>query len=238
MDGVRDSLVDRAVGRVFRAAARCRGARALHPRGVVLGGRVRLTGTVGRRWGVALLDEPARHAVLARLSSAVGTPEGVPDALGLAVRIVDGAGPGRAVDLLFTTAGDGPVGRRLPLPCGDVLGRTYSGLLPYRAGDRRCLLAAVPFRRRLRVRPEEEAVRRAVAEGPLRFDLVVAGPWEGWRPFGRLSLEGPVGAGAAPEPSFDVHAHAADRLAPAGPVQALRPAAYAGSRAGRGAELR
>ncbi|MDP9398560.1 MAG: hypothetical protein M3P96_12410, partial [Actinomycetota bacterium] len=91
-----------AVSAAFAALARLRGARALHPRGIVLEGTLRLAGA---RCGVPILDAAGTLPVLARLSKGGGLPGRLPDVLGLAVRVPDAAGPGRPLDLLLSTAG-------------------------------------------------------------------------------------------------------------------------------------
>jgi hypothetical protein len=127
---------------VFTVAARLRpSAKPLHPRGRLTRGTVTRTGLtepVGTPW----LDEPGSDEVVVRLSRSVGLPAGLPDILGLAVRIP--LAPGRVADLLFSTTGRGRVSRFLLVPRRSRAAG-FGTLLPYRTGrGRTVLLAAWP----------------------------------------------------------------------------------------------
>ena len=93
--GAAAPLVD-AAGRLIGAGSRLRGARVFHPAGVVCAAELsQLPGA--ERYPViteALLGRQrgtARRRATVRLSKGAGTPGALPDLLGLAVRVENGA---------------------------------------------------------------------------------------------------------------------------------------------------
>lgn len=157
---------------VVRAASKVRGERVLHAKGRTFTAEVTVTG--GGDLGVPLLDTPATHRAVLRLSRGAGLPDLLPDALGFALRLLDAHGPGEHQDLLLTTGADRPVLRHALLVRRDLLSATYTSLLPYRLGDRSLLVAARPDTDATqvsvhRLRPED--VRFSLAVGSTR------GPW-------------------------------------------------------------
>ncbi|MGK5638429.1 phosphodiesterase [Streptomyces sp. URMC 126] len=220
----------------FRAAARLRGAPALHPDGVLADGRLDVVGGDGRRpWDVEWLDRPARYPVTARWSRAMGLPRALPDAYGLAVRVHDAGGAGRPLDLLFTTSGSGRRARHLPLVRRTALTGPYSSLLAHRVGGRLRVLTAVPrpLPGHRRLPGDPRAVSRALADGTLVFHLRAAGRGENWRTFAVLTLENPRDAAPGTTLGYDIYAHHLPGLEPGPRFAAVRRAAYAGSRRGR-----
>ena len=103
----------------FRIAATLRGsARVFPPRGLVATGCMELS----TEWWT--LESGTPIEVVARLSGGVGTPNGVPDALGLAVKIPL-AMPGTQWDLLLADSGASAVTRVLrSLPRGGTVPAT------------------------------------------------------------------------------------------------------------------
>ena len=94
------ALLEPVTSVAFRTAARLRGARAFHPRGRAYTAQVRIDADRapdGFPTGV-------REAIV-RFSRGVGLPDAVPDILGIAVRLVDAAGPRVHQDLLMATSG-------------------------------------------------------------------------------------------------------------------------------------
>ncbi|HEY0700466.1 MAG TPA: hypothetical protein VGD43_22010, partial [Micromonospora sp.] len=170
------SAVDSALGSVlrvaFRGLAAARRARAVHPDGVLLAGELIAEPDSG-------LPFPPRAGVLVRLSKGAGTPGGLPDVLGLAIRVAG------SWDLLLSSAGTGPLSRLLPLPARRWSTARYGTLLPYRAGGRLVWFLAGPER----------------AEPPSRFTLLAGTAAGRWRPVARLELTGEAPAGE--EPAFD-----------------------------------
>lgn len=218
-----------------RAAAR-RSAPALHPRGVLCAGRLRVPGTADARWGAPWLDRPGSYAVTARWSRALGLPPRWPDGLGLALRVEDADGAGTALDLLLTSSGSGSPGRHLPLLRYDALRGPYSTLLAYRAGRRDRVLAAFPAPcEHRRTGASLPALRQALARAPLRFDLRAAAADEPWRTVATLTLTSVSPAPEQATQSFDPYLHRLPQLHPTGRLSTLREAACSGSRHGRDA---
>ena len=215
--------------RAFALVARLRRARALHPKGLVVDGTLRLTGA---GTGVPFFDRVAALPAVARLSKAGGTPGAVPDALGLALRVPDAEGPGRPLDLLLVTVG--PVGptRSLPLPTWRWQSR-YSAVLPHDVAGHRALFTASVLAPQRSVRPSLAALARALDEQPLVFALRLlqheGGPQEGLT-VATLELPGPA-RGDGPAPRFDP-TNVVAGLGPPRPLAGLRRTSYAGSRAG------
>ena len=160
-----------AVATGLGAGTALRGARVFHPRGSVHQATLTVPGGVGT--GASLLDRPAVHDGLVRLSRAIGLPPSLPDGEGLALRL-PGLGTGGApLDLLINSAW-----RYVFAPA--ALAPTWSALLPHRTGSGASVL--------LGARPH--------AGG---FTLLVASPLGAWRPWGELVL----GPEAPQEIAFD-----------------------------------
>ncbi|MCO1657845.1 hypothetical protein [Pseudonocardia humida] len=237
------TTVQRALGRavesVFGTVARVRAGRALHSVGVAFDGR--LTLDPDSLFGAAVGGAPGRPAVV-RLSKSVGLPGGLPDLLGVALRVP--AGDGRIdgeddlFDLLLASTGRHRPAHLALLPSGRWWGSPYSTLLPYRARGRLVLLGldAGDAPRTMPADPGTAAalvaggrVRMAVTELPLRDAL--GHP----RVVGELVLES-VRDPAQPPITFDPVLNHLPDLHPARPLTALRERAYTGSRRGRQAE--
>jgi hypothetical protein len=204
-----------AGGQVLRAATGLVTARParkpLHPRGAVVRGTLRRSGS-DPAVGVAWLDEQGADRVLVRRSRAVGVPSPVPDIHGLAIRVpVEGGWHG---DLLLASTGLGRL-TRFTLTAGrSPDARPMTTLLPYRSPAGPLLLAAV-----LR---DERTVDLAWAVG--------ASEWHG---FGELTLEQePVDAADAPV-SFDPVLNRLPGLEPYDWVRRLREPSYATARQSR-----
>ncbi|MFE5211342.1 phosphodiesterase [Streptomyces sp. NPDC056600] len=227
---------DRTLYAVARQVARVRAAPALHPAGVTTTGTLEIPGDPSGGWGVDWLDRPAVHPVTARWSRAAGLPGGLPDGIGLALRVDDADGAGATLDLLFTSCGPGRLGRRLPLPRRDALSGPYSTLTAYQVGGRHRLLTAhpvTPAAGRVRAPVTLAGLRKALGRNAVGFRLCAETAGEPRRMFASLTL-GPAG----PEPaehtlSFEPYAHCLPGLRPTRTLRAARVAAYAGSRDGR-----
>ncbi|MFD7974285.1 phosphodiesterase [Streptomyces sp. NPDC059071] len=221
---------ERLAFRAARAVSRVRGRPALHPRGVVLTGRLVVAAT-GPPWGVAWLDRPGTYAVTARWSRAAGLPQPLPDGLGLALRIEDADGAGRPVDLLMTSSGRGRLARHVPLPRRSADAGPYSTLLNYTVGPRRGVIAAFPPPGAATLRADPVLVGRASQTRPLEFELCF-GAQEHWHPLARLTLRHRPGSGDSGY-AFDPYLTPVRDFGPGHRLRALRTAAYAGSRSGR-----
>jgi len=218
---------------VFAGVGRLRPtAKPLHPRGVVLPATVHRHGA-RERFGVAWLDEPGTDAALVRFSRGGGLPDGLPDVLGIALRIEPKERPG---DLLFATTGRGRVGRFLlrPRRASTVAAATYSTLQPYRTPTGPVLLAATPLAGAgATVRESADGSRAdgSVADGTL-IVLAVARPAGRWQQFGTVTVEGSQAATDAAI-SFDPFLNPVRGLDNYGWTRRLREGAYAAARRSR-----
>jgi hypothetical protein len=204
------------VSAAFARVARWRAARAFHPRGALFDARVSLTERTSAT--ATALGGTGERPALVRLSKGAGTPGGLPDLLGVAVRTeVDG----HVLDVLFTS------GNRMLAPSGGWARRPYTTLLPYVAAGSRVVLG---------LEPEDPhgsgAADPATAATPLAFALTERERGGSRRTIGRLVLEAPyTGGPVAFDPMRNTHPQL--RLAP--PLRRLRAWAYGASRRGRGA---
>jgi hypothetical protein len=211
--------------------ARARDRRILHPKGRSFTGTLQIGGTGDRPTGSQLVDEPGSYPVTVRISKGGGTPAGLPDVLGLSVR-VHGPGPGERRDLLFSTCGTTRVTRHLPTP---RLGfdTAYGSILAYRTGGppaRKIYLMAVtdpdapPLGRTL-----DDVVQAATGPG-VRVLLLADDVSFGTVTFGALLPEQ-----ADAELAFDPVHNTTDDLHPTGLIHASRGFAYRLSQRWRGA---
>lgn len=144
------------------AVARWRRGRPLHPRGAVLDAVLDRHGG-SPSFGVPWLDAVRADRVVVRMSRGAGLPAPLPDVLGLAVRLPGGAGS--PVDLLLSTAGRGPLTRRVPVPRRSAAA-VYGSIMAYRSAAGPVRLAAFPERAGIPSDPSplaEAAERGAVA---------------------------------------------------------------------------
>lgn len=122
----------RAIGAVVSALAHVRSVdKPMHPRGLVLDGRLRRRG--GSSTGSPFLDEPGEDDVLVRFSRSLGWRAPWPDVNGLAVRVPTPAGPHEHADLLLSTTGRGRAGRYVLVPTVRERGGFLGTLVPFRS---------------------------------------------------------------------------------------------------------
>lgn len=120
----------RAFAAIFRAIKVGRPDRPIHPQGLGLQGELIRTGNFAGDSGLDWLDTSGSDVVEARFSRSIGLPQGVPDILGLALRITPSGGS--IADVLFASTGWRLPGRYLLVPKLDVGGATLTTLMPYR----------------------------------------------------------------------------------------------------------
>ncbi|MBE1461578.1 hypothetical protein H4W33_000590 [Kibdelosporangium phytohabitans] len=202
----------------FRGLARIRHAPAVHPAGLVFAAELTLPDGWPGQPGTMV------RTVTVRMSKGAGLPSGVPDVLGLALRIPDAAEPGKVVDLLLSTAGSGRLTRWLPLPRRDwSRGAFYSSMMPFRTAEGLQWMAAV-------LEPGSIPPGRLTEALPFVVDLRLAGSRSRWRAWGRLVVTTRL---PDQEIRFDPILNAHPQLVPAPRVLSwLRKQAYAGSRQG------
>ncbi|WP_138845133.1 phosphodiesterase [Rhodococcus pyridinivorans] len=208
----------------FRVGSALRGARVFHPRGATFEGVAELESS----WWPRQIPRPT--PVVARVSRAIGTPDGMPDVLGLAVRFATKTGPW---DVLLASA-------HLParvalLPARSWSSARYSTLIAYRTDSDPAprWITAVP-----RGRQPSSTTSVQALEIPLEFSLLVGsarGPLEA---AGRLTLTRHLPEKDSEQPSFDPTVHCPGFVDPwPGWLVETRRDAYRASRAGRGAFL-
>jgi hypothetical protein len=161
-------------GAAMAGLAAVRRGKAVHPFGGVRRATLVVPGRPAAPRAARLLAEPATHAAIVRFSRSLGLPEGLPDLLGLSLRVLDAYGPGRHQDVLMVSSIDLPVLHHVFVPSGDPQQRPFSTSLPYRAGGERFLIGALPGdapdRLRLAVAPLEGRFQ-AVADLELGEEL-------------------------------------------------------------------
>lgn len=226
----------------FAAAARVRGGRPLHPRGVVLDATLRLHGTAGT-WGAPFLDDEAELPGIARLSRSSGLPPPLPDLLGLALRWQQRSdtapastvparrgsadtGTDVTAELLLATTGRSVPGRRALVPAATWAPAFYGSFLPYEASGIRLLLGAAA-RHAPGVPADGSSLQHAVEHRPLVLDLVVATPGGPWEKFGEVELSGLARDDATQPVRFDPARRPVPGLAPVGLLQEVRGPTYA-----------
>jgi len=182
------------VGLALAALAAVRRGKAVHPHGAVYEAKLVVSGGANALDGTELFATEGRRRALVRFSRSLGLPRPLPDLLGMSVRVPDAYGVGRHQDFLMVSSVDAPVMHHLFVPASDVQQRPYSSSLPYRVGDRKLLVGAVP--RPDSPRPtggnELERLAAAAATGALVFDLAVAEMWGRFRPVAELHLGDPL----------------------------------------------
>ena len=183
-----------AIGGALAGVAAVRRGKAVHPHGAVYRARLSIDGGPPAPEGATFLREPAEHPALVRFSRSIGLPRPLPDLLGMSIRVPHAHGRDRHQDLLLVTSADLPVVHHVFLPATDVQQRPYTASLPFRAGDERVLVGALP--RPDSPRPlggtELERLRAAAATGRLRFDLAVARTWGRFWRVGELRVGEPM----------------------------------------------
>lgn len=218
----------RAAEAAFEALARLRAGRAVHTRGALFTARVELHDAASPT--VVALGGPAVHRALARLSKNTGTPGGLPDMLGVALRLT--GLPDGPVDLLHATVGRHRATGALLAPTTGWCARPYSTLLPYRADGVRVTLGLRPEEPRRARGTDPQVAQDEVGHGPLGFTVTEKRARTPWAPIGRVVLERPMPDDPV---TLDPVIFAHPRLRPVRPLAAVRAAAYVGSRRGRGA---
>ncbi|MFD6856109.1 hypothetical protein ACFWCF_01995 [Rhodococcus sp. NPDC060090] len=172
--------------------------------------------------------------VVARLSGGVGTPTGVPDVLGLALKIPLEA-PDAHWDLLLASSGTATVTRLFPLPVQNWPDARYSTLMPYSSkGTELRWIVAIPEGAHPRS-TTLEALRSALIHAPLSFRLELVSFSGTSVPAGRLTLTQVLELPDDEQPSFDpVLNRAPDVVLRPEWLAGIRVGAYRGSRRGRG----
>ena len=223
--------VARPLSAGFERLATRRGGEAVHRRGLVLGGPLRIW-PGPRMTGATLLDHDRVHTVQARLSWGLGPVGPLPDVAGLGVRVMDADGNGGRQDLLVDSCLAPPRDRLLTLR-RDLAG-WYGTPLRLRLARPTGPLVQVAARvvvegdpgRRLTL----DGARAAAAAGRLQVLLLVHDRHRRLAT-GRILLDEVTDPANPPRPRFDL-ANQAGGLYYAGFWQAVRRRTYQASRRG------
>jgi hypothetical protein len=123
---------------LFAAMKKVRPERPIHSRGLRLAGKVEVT-PAGGTSGIAWIDTPGTSEVTARISRSVGLPDGLPDVVGLALRMTDWPGrpahPGESgpvSDLLMSSTWWSRPGRFVLSPRLRADRAPLTTIIPYR----------------------------------------------------------------------------------------------------------
>lgn len=214
----------------FRSLSRLRGKRIFHPHGILFSANLRVPHGVAEHRGVALLERPATFPANVRFSRALGLPSGMPDVLGIALRLLDAYGRGQHQDLLLVSSGTAPGLRHalVPGPRG-FFGHHFSTLLPYALNGRTRMIGLRPIGRRSVVRDLDPL--RGAAPGSV-YSLRVAPLAGEWMDVARLEIQDPRPDEEAERLELTPW-NTGGGMRPTGPMMGLRRPAYEGSQEGR-----
>ncbi|WP_258062393.1 hypothetical protein [Arthrobacter sp. B0490] len=174
---------------VFRGIKHVRRHRPIHSRGLRLDGSV-VVHRHGLSSGISWIDRPDEGPATARLSRSAGTPDGLPDVVGLAVRFhhpESGPAPSTFSDILLSSTGWAFPGRFVLVPRLSVSRAPLSTMMPYRGESGPVLLGA----RTLRPTGLPSSLRgfaRTLGDAPWQLGLYFATPRGRWQHFGTLTL--------------------------------------------------
>lgn len=207
--------ISEGVATAFGFVASLRRGPALHTRGVARAGTAQLSDA-----GRALSGAATCEAVV-RFSRGGGLPARFPDVNGVAVRFLDADGPGEHRDLLLATAAPRPL-HRILAPAVDFATDRYSTIASYRLRGRAVVLTAELC---------DDAGERVTLDDlrddrPRELHLTAVGRGHADEHLAVIHLREPVDdADLRFRPSWT-----GTELTPIGPLNALRPPAYAASR--------
>lgn len=217
------ALGGRMLRLVFMGILLVRRPRPIHPHGVALAGNVRwLPGAVPA--GIDWIDRPPVGNVqeaVARLSRSVGTPDPLPDVIGLAIRFDTPQGP---ADLELASTGFGFPSRFWLAPHRSPSKARLTTLLPYRGATGPVLIAART------IAPPDlpsalEQVAAKVDATPWRLRLYHAAPRGLWHAFATVELAPVAGSDDTPL-RFDASRHLLPGAGMYGWVRPLRDPSY------------
>jgi hypothetical protein len=174
---------------VFRGMKHLRRHRPIHSRGLRLDGTA-VVHDHGLRSGIAWIDRPDATPATARVSRSVGTPDGLPDIVGLAVRIHHpGSGPLPSTfsDILLSSTGWSFPGRFALIPRLRASRAPLTTMMPYRGEDGPVLLGARTLSPS-RLPSSLRGFERALGTSPWQLGLYFATPRGSWQHFGTLTL--------------------------------------------------
>ncbi|WP_104168449.1 hypothetical protein [Arthrobacter sp. SX1312] len=189
MAGLASSAIGKGFEGVFRGIKRVRRHRPIHTRGLRLDGTV-VVHEHGLHSGIAWIDQPGRAPATARVSRSVGTADGLPDIMGLAVRVHhpdNGAGPSTFSDILLSSTGWSVPGRFVLVPRLRLSRTPFGTMMPYR-GDHGPVLLGARTLDPAGLPASLRALERALGPSTWRLGLFFATPLGAWQHFGTLTL--------------------------------------------------
>jgi hypothetical protein len=213
----------------FRWGSALRGRRVFHPDGVLVEGSIERVAPAHSG-----LPVPSGN-VVARLSKAVGTPGALPDAIGLALRIVPQPDMNTAWDILLASAGSGLLGRAIGLrPVASWTGHTMTSLVPLRYREINWWLRARITTKIDGIGVSLADIRDQLDRGDIEIELDQARGSSYFCPLARITLTETFTPQLADDVSFDPVRHTAQgvELYPRW-LADLRARAYDRSREGR-----
>jgi hypothetical protein len=220
------------VGAAFRALSRLRGARSLHPDGVVFEGHVEIDRPPRDvRDRIELFDRPGPQQAIVRLSRGVGLPHRLPDVHGIAIRLPDAYGAGRHQDLLLATSLRGPLLHHLLMPSPNFFALPYSTVLFYDVGDAARVFECHALTTPIDANDPFDQLLGTLARREVRFELSLASLFGTPEPIGHITLGKQVPDTAAAAIRFNPW-NTGGRLRPTGPFMGLRDSAYRESQRG------
>ncbi len=231
--------VEMATAGLFGALSRIRGARFVHPRGIAYDGTMRVFEPSEAYPDVPLFAKPGEHRAIVRFSRSAGLPEGVPDLLGLTIRIVDAHGRGRHQDFPLISASPSRVGRFLLLPgVKGFFGQRFSSVTLYKVGASTRVVGASMLTHpgsdgNALLRPVRQLEATAERK-PLVFELLLAPPSGTWHSVAEVELTDRLPDEQSEGLRFNPW-NSGGGIRPTGPLMGLRRSAYVGSQKGRGA---
>jgi hypothetical protein len=213
----------------FRWGSALRRRRVFHPNGVVAEGVIERLAAPDV--GLPLPSAP----IVARLSKAAGTPGGLPDAIGLAFRVLvrGDSSAGWDWDVLLASAVPGPIVRSVGLrPVTSWSGSSMTSLAPLRYRDTNWWLRARITTQIDGSGLQLDSIRGALEQGEIAIDVDQARATSAFHPLARVTLRNPM---PGRDVSFDPVLHTAPgvEMYPRW-LANLRAYAYAQSREGRG----
>lgn len=186
-------LVSSAIGKgfevVFGGLKHVRRHRPIHSRGLRLDGTVVIEAH-GLQSGIAWIDQPSTSPTTARVSRSVGTPDGLPDVVGLAVRVHHAAPPpalSTFSDILLSSTGWAFPTRFLLVPRLTVSRAPLTTMMPYQGEDGPVLLGARTLTP-AGLPSSLRRFRRSLGSAPWQLGLYFATPRGSWHRFGTLTL--------------------------------------------------
>lgn len=156
-----------AAGLGFGVVGALRRNRPIHSVGAVVSGQLTINAPAGI--GSPVFDDAGVTALVARFSRSASWPVGLPDIMGLALRIPAGGSDGGPADLLFASTGTGRLTRYVLQLRSSVSSGTLTTMLPL-AG------------------PTGNIVFRLDPEPGNHYRLSYSRSSEPWLPLGRVSL--------------------------------------------------